>query len=62
MLLEERVFWENVVGDVGDSLNNPFFSAKDLRGDVGDLRDVSHSRVAATSSSIIYNAQLSSLP
>ena len=44
MLVKERVFWESVVGDVGDSLQSPFFSAKDLRGDVGDLSDVSHSR------------------
>ena len=44
MLIEERVFGESVVGDVCDSLQRPFFSAEDLRGDVGNLRDVSHSR------------------
>ena len=44
MLIEERVFWEGVVGDVGDSLESPFLSTEDLRGGVGYLRDVSHSR------------------
>ena len=44
MLIEERVLWEGVVGDVGDSLKSPFFSTKDFRGSVSNLRDVSHSR------------------
>ena len=42
MLIEEDVFGEGVVGDVGDPLEGPFLRLDDFRGDVGDLHDVAH--------------------
>ena len=42
MLVEERVIWECVVRDVGDSLEGPLFRILDLGGGVGNMGDVSH--------------------
>jgi hypothetical protein len=43
VLVEEGVFRERVVWDMGNPLECPFFSVPDLGGGAGDLGDIAHS-------------------